>query len=139
MYHGDLSSKDDNDFSGRTWYDWHRANWNTKWNAYESVFNDEEKSISFETAWSVPYPIIIAVANTLRHSTFIHYYVCEYGEFWGTEVWENQSRIIKDSDFMKAFLEVYDQETFDAIQEEYAEDGSVWPTERMLAGDHGYS
>ena len=138
MYHGDLSGKDSNDFSGHNWSDWHRANWNTKWNAYKSEFNDDEFWIKFETAWSIPYPIIVAVANTLKHSSFVHAYVCEYGEFWGTEVWENQNRILIDGNFMKAFLKIYSQETFDEIQEEYAANGHTWPDEDMLAGKHCY-
>lgn len=34
------------------WYDWHLANWGTKWDCYS--FIDNEDSIQFETAWSTP-------------------------------------------------------------------------------------
>jgi len=43
-----------------TWYDWCCENWGTKWNACE-VYVDED-SISFQTAWSVPDPILEAFA-----------------------------------------------------------------------------
>lgn len=138
MYQGDTSGEDEKDFGQHTWREWRIANWGTKWGAYESEFNDDEFWIKFETAWSVPYPIITAVANTLKHSSFVHIYICEYGEFFATEVWQNQKRILRDKDFMKVFLEIYGQERFDEIQQEYTEDNYQWPSEKMLSGDHGY-
>ena len=47
-------------FGHTTWYDWCRANWGTKWNAY--YFNEEvegeDDQIQFSTAWSAPIPVI---------------------------------------------------------------------------------
>ena len=42
------------------WYDWHRDKWGTKWNACEVYIDDNH--ISFQTAWSVPDPILEAFA-----------------------------------------------------------------------------
>lgn len=39
-----------------TWYDWHCEHWGTKWNACK-VYIDND-CISFQTAWSVPDPIL---------------------------------------------------------------------------------
>lgn len=36
-----------------SWFEWSRANWGTKWNAYEQVRIDD-RTIKFETAWSTP-------------------------------------------------------------------------------------
>lgn len=49
-----------NKYGYKDWYDWSCANWGTKWNACDSVFDnpDEPKSIEFETAWCCPYPVI---------------------------------------------------------------------------------
>lgn len=41
-----------------TWYDWCCENWGTKWNACEVCMGRD--SISFQTAWSVPDPILEA-------------------------------------------------------------------------------
>ena len=43
-------------FGYRSWYGWAIDNWGTKWNASETYVEDGE--ISFETAWSTPYPVI---------------------------------------------------------------------------------
>lgn len=40
----------------KNWYNWSIDNWGTKWDASETYVEDGE--ISFETAWSTPYPVI---------------------------------------------------------------------------------
>ena len=42
------------------WYDWAIDRWGTKWNAFET--KDESDFISFETAWSTPFKVIIALS-----------------------------------------------------------------------------
>lgn len=42
-----------------TWYTWAYANWNTKWNAYESSLCG--RTISFTTAWCAPIPVFEAL------------------------------------------------------------------------------
>lgn len=42
------------------WYNWRRDKWGTKWNACEVCVGDNV--ISFQTAWSVPDPILEAFA-----------------------------------------------------------------------------
>lgn len=40
-------------------YEWCRANWGTKWNAYEVVRRDYSGvCVTFQTAWSPPRPVI---------------------------------------------------------------------------------
>lgn len=57
-----------------TGLDWARANWGTKWNAYKvrEVEADEASlALRFETAWSPPYPWLVALFNTVgsfRHN-----------------------------------------------------------------------
>lgn len=46
-------------YDATTWYDWCCENWGTKWNASECTEVDENaKSISFQTAWSTPFPVM---------------------------------------------------------------------------------
>jgi len=87
VYQGNLSREDDSDFKCN-WSTWNRENWGTKWNSYSCALKIgfHETSILFETAWSVPYPIIAAFANVFNFE-FTHKYVCELGEFWGIEKW----------------------------------------------------
>lgn len=46
----------------KDWYDWACANWGTKWNACDPTefekMDDGRISIQFDTAWSVPWPIV---------------------------------------------------------------------------------
>lgn len=45
-----------------TWYGWSRENWGTKWDAYESEV-DANGRVVFETAWSTPFPVIVALSK----------------------------------------------------------------------------
>jgi hypothetical protein len=44
------------------WYGWSIANWGTKWNSYDN-YQISENSISFDTAWSTPFPVIHKLAE----------------------------------------------------------------------------
>lgn len=41
------------------WYDWNLHNWGTKWDAKEAFYNQEDKILQFETAWSCPDTILL--------------------------------------------------------------------------------
>jgi hypothetical protein len=43
--------------------DFARKEWGTKWNACNSIVNSENKEASFDTAWSCPEPIFIALSR----------------------------------------------------------------------------
>jgi len=45
--------------------EWNCKHWGTKWNAYDSIcsIHGDKAYICFNTAWSIPRPIIIAFAN----------------------------------------------------------------------------
>ena len=45
------------------WYDWRCANWGTKWNASETSYDKENQTLRFDTAWSIPYPVIAKIAE----------------------------------------------------------------------------
>jgi hypothetical protein len=48
-------------YGHRDWYSWSTSNWGTKWNAY-STNDNEDDGIYFETAWSTPYPVMLALS-----------------------------------------------------------------------------
>jgi hypothetical protein len=79
----DLSFKTDG------WYDWNVREWGTKWDACDSNFDDhtEEKGpnlyYSFNTAWSIPEPIFLAITEQHPELTFQFYSEEEQG--WGAE------------------------------------------------------
>ena len=45
------------------WYDWQLFNWGTKWNACDSIYEQEDKMLEFRTAWSCPSDLIEKMAN----------------------------------------------------------------------------
>ena len=54
------------------WYEWCRANWGTKWPASQTELREGKKrdKISFETAWSPPSPVILALSRMFPENTF---------------------------------------------------------------------
>lgn len=58
-------------YNAPTWYDWCCDNWGTKWNAYcDDVIDDD--TISFETAWSAPLPILLKLSETYPELVIEH-------------------------------------------------------------------
>lgn len=63
----------------QTWYNWNQANWGTKWNAYNTrhiMYSRGVLELTFDTAWTPPYPWLAALINKLKTS-FNHYYSLE--------------------------------------------------------------
>lgn len=58
-------------YGSKDWYDWAIKNWGTKWNAYEFEKVNED-TITFETAWSAPHPILNAISEKYPKITFSH-------------------------------------------------------------------
>jgi len=96
IYCGGLSKTDDEDFGENTWLVWCRKYWGTKWNAYSGkiIKNEagDEIKLYFETAWSLPYPFIIAFANKYKLD-FVYKYFDEGHNFWGDEEWKAGERV----------------------------------------------
>lgn len=87
MYLGDLSAQDSEDFKCN-WQSWSVENWGTKWNAYSSLsmVEGDKATIVFDTAWSIPYPVLAAFAKKFS-IPFEHRYFDEGHNFWGIEEW----------------------------------------------------
>ena len=109
IYQGNLNRSDDEDFNANQWHQWHRDNWGTKWNAYDgnTKYSDGLVVIYFETAWSIPYPFIIAFANKYKLK-FTHKYFDEGHNFWGVDEWDNGVRIkrMRDIEDMRKALHI---------------------------------
>ena len=54
---GKLALDNIKNYGHKDWYSWSIANWGTKWNAYSQI-QIKENIISFETAWSTPFPLM---------------------------------------------------------------------------------
>ncbi len=63
-------------YGATTWYDWRCDNWGTKWNAYSNEQVDEN-TLSFETAWSNPEPIMIKLSEMYPDAEIEHWWADE--------------------------------------------------------------
>lgn len=66
LYTGNLSSdkkEELNDKGIPNWYDWNMQNWGTKWNAYSIDSQPEYNTIQFNTAWAMPYPVLLEASS----------------------------------------------------------------------------
>ena len=54
------------------WYDWRIANWDTKWNASETVVLNKKKVI-FDTAWSAPFKIFREISKKYHTKVTVRY------------------------------------------------------------------
>lgn len=52
-----------------SWYDWSVNNWGTKWNALDTCMIDGN-AVEFNTAWSHPEPVIIALSKKFPKNVF---------------------------------------------------------------------
>lgn len=52
-------------YGADNWYEWQVANWGTKWNAYNVSFcgGDGILEYFFDTAWSSPEPVVMALSK----------------------------------------------------------------------------
>lgn len=57
------------EFGYPSWYEWAIAKWGTKWNAY-STNRVSDSVVTFQTAWSMPKKIIIALAERFPQEQF---------------------------------------------------------------------
>jgi hypothetical protein len=104
VYQGGLGKQEDEDFP-INWHTWNNQNWGTKWNCYQQScgIENEKAFIKFDTAWSIPYPIMAAFANKFN-VPFEHRYYDEGHNYWGVEKWGTEhasdyvSRISKRRD-----------------------------------------
>jgi hypothetical protein len=76
-------------FSSDGWYDWNVREWGTKWDACDSDFDDNTEEThaglyySFNTAWSIPEQVYIAI--TKQHPELSFQFYAEEEQGWGAE------------------------------------------------------
>jgi len=79
----DLSMSEQASTRGHNWLDWRISNWGTKWNSYSTVLDDKGR-IVFDTAWSCPNPVLLALSK-LFPDVELHIETFDEGScFWGT-------------------------------------------------------
>ena len=107
-------------FGHNNWYDWNNCNWGTKWDARESTYNQEDKILEFQTAWSCPSEVIQKMAEMFPDLTFQGTYADE--DFGSNTGW------IEDG-------EIYSFE--DSTEEAYETAATLWGYEGYYDDDKG--
>lgn len=80
IYRGNLGRNEKEIYGDKNWYDWCRANWGTKWNAYgyQKGFDySQTDSLWFQTAWSAPHPILQKLSDMFPEIEFRHQWADE--------------------------------------------------------------
>lgn len=50
-------------YGAMNWYEWSIANWGTKWNATETEIDEQEHSLTFDTAWDPAIPAMVEMSK----------------------------------------------------------------------------
>jgi hypothetical protein len=78
------------------WYDFRCAKWGTKWNACDvdlQLNSPTELTVSFNTAWSPPIPVIDKIAEMFPFASISLHYEEEGMGFYGDYLWEEGNLI----------------------------------------------
>ena len=80
-------------FGFADWYGWQINNWGTKWNASNVYWSDDD-FVSFNTAWSTPFDLFVALSKKYPQATFeIEYADEDFGYNVGEYVLQNGEEI----------------------------------------------
>lgn len=103
IYNGNLGAEERAMYGENNWYDWSINNWGTKWNSNYSSVDAENRTFTFETAWSAPVKVINRLSREFPDVKIVHEYADEdIGCNCGTIVYkggEILSKIDGDDDF----------------------------------------
>ena len=80
-------------FGYSDWYGWQVNNWGTKWNASNVYWSDDDY-VSFNTAWSTPFDLLVALSKKYPQATFeVEYADEDFGYNVGQYVLQNGEEI----------------------------------------------
>lgn len=107
------------------WYGWSVENWGTKWNAYEFELVDQEPDklvIRFQTAWSVPVPVLQRLVELHPRLNFV---AVSFDECWNfaacTTVEQGKVKYLELEPDKALYKEVYGEEPVGEEEEETIE------------------
>lgn len=113
-------------YGADTWYEWSCNHWGTKWNAYKVSIEDSSDTnydgeITFQTAWSSPFPIFQELAKKLPNVFFDLLYADEdyCGDNYGHFQFQNEElyEIEIQEDSIKFSCDVWDDSYEDFLAE----------------------
>lgn len=120
------------EYGASTWYDWSINNWGTKWNSYDYGDYNGGNSISFNTAWSAPVPVLQKLSEMFPEVSIYHRWADEdLGNNCGEMSYEDgeiTGEDIPESGSKEAYDLAFSQWDYDPAELGYAlsVDGEKW-------------
>ena len=112
-------------YGATTRYDWSIYNWGTKWNSCETSMtrtSPNSCTITFDTAWSMPQPIIERMIERYPQLSFRGKFADEdLGYNCGKWASDNGKLCIYDTDNLRLACEVWEYD-YNEVSKEYAHD-----------------
>jgi hypothetical protein len=132
----DFAQKMDYDlrFTGSDWYDWNVREWGTKWDAgQDELENDLDKLEAndtlvyrYETAWSIPEPVMRAMVE--QHPELTFHFECEEEQGWGAEFEGNDGELstTKEWDIPSSHADYVERGNEDSCSCQHNEEEEYW-------------
>lgn len=117
-------------YGAKDWYDWSKANWGTKWNAYNTnivpSLDGFTATIYFQTAWNGVPDIIATLTEKYPDLTFDYAYADEdmgsnCGEGYGEDGEFTFRYVPSGDDAMELFIKAWDYDADDFYQDDDGE------------------
>lgn len=130
--HGWSDGKKQGDTS-TNWYNWNNENWNTKWDACdthsETTINKDgsaDISITYNTAWSIPEPVMTAMVE--QHPELTFSFSCEEEQGWGAEYsgTDGELSLDKSWDIPNSHADYVERDNEDGCACSYSDDEDDW-------------
>ena len=94
----EMSKRFIEEFGADNWYNWHLANWGTKWNAYDQISEEGDNVITFDTAWSTPFDAIQTLSAKYPTLSFnVRYADEDFGHNVGEYTFEDGDTTYEDT------------------------------------------
>lgn len=116
------------------WYNWNNENWGTKWDAGDTYLAEMDENadgtasihISFQTAWSIPEPVMRAMVE--QHPELRFEFSCEEEQGWGADfVGENgEMEETKSWEIPNSHADYVDRDNEDGCACSWQEDEDDW-------------
>ena len=107
------------------WYDWHIANWGTKWDCYSHRGEGDEGFIIFETAWSTPIRALLELSSMFDDITIeVRFADEDFGHNVGTYT-------LQGGDIVDRFTPEYSKDSL-RLAMEILGDMSYWIEDRLI-------
>jgi hypothetical protein len=111
------------------WYPWNNENWGTKWDAAEVHIErhaDDHLQVSFQTAWSPPYPVVEQASVQFPMLTFTLEWEEEQGFGAEVEVKEGEFTELRSWDIPNSHADYAERDNEDGCPCSYDEDTTYW-------------